>query len=170
LELAEGVVLAGRERNKTVATAESCSGGLIASALTSISGSSEVFKGGVVVYSNCMKEKLLGVSKETLESRGAVSADTALEMAAGLQKLTGADINISVTGIAGPTGGTPEKPVGLVYLGVAAGGKSPFAVRRVFGGDREQVRYETVRAALVLFQEEINRAPAIFSPAMLPRS
>ena len=161
LELAESVVLAGREKNRTVSLAESCTGGLIAAALTSISGSSKVFLGGAVVYGNEMKVKLLGVSGATLDSFGAVSAETAAEMAAGIRKLTDADVSISVTGIAGPTGGESggnagEKPVGLVYLGVAAKGKNPpFVVKRNFGGNRERVRFETVKAALLLLLQEI---------------
>jgi PncC family amidohydrolase len=155
MELAESVVAAGRINNKTLALAESCTGGLIAAAITSISGSSDVFLGGAVVYRNEMKEKLLGVSTATLETFGAVSRETALEMAEGIKRLTGADINISVTGIAGPTGGTPEKPVGLVYLGMIANGKSPFAVRFNFRGNRERIRYEALKAALALFLQEI---------------
>ena len=155
LELAESVVLAGLGKNKTVGLAESCTGGLIASALTSINSSSRVFHGSVVVYSNDMKVKLLGVSAAVLSSFGAVSAETAVEMAEGIGKLTGADVNISVTGIAGPTGGTPDKPVGLVYLGVTANGKSTYTVRRIFNGNRERVRFETAKAALSLFLQEM---------------
>lgn len=107
-----------KQRGLKVAIAESCTGGLIAERLTRVPGSSEVFGCGVVSYSNETKQKLLGVSAQTLAQYGAVSAQTAREMAQGVRRVSGADIGISVTGIAGPDGGTPEKPVGLVYIGV----------------------------------------------------
>ena len=110
--------------NKTIATAESCTGGLIGDRLTNVSGSSSYFKGGIVAYSNAVKEEAVGVSKATLESVGAVSEETALEMARGVREKLNADIGISTTGIAGPTGGTEEKPVGLVFVGLSfEGGK-----------------------------------------------
>ncbi len=102
-------------RNLRVATTESCTGGLLSSKLTDVSGSSAFIHLNLVTYSNEAKQKLLGVRKETLENYGAVSEECSYEMAAGLQKLTGADICISTTGIAGPTGGTKDKPVGLMY-------------------------------------------------------
>jgi PncC family amidohydrolase len=108
--------------NATVATAESCTGGLIASRLTDISGSSAYVEGGVVSYSNAVKERLLNVSQQTLIDHGAVSEPTAREMALGARALFGVDYAVSVTGIAGPGGGTPEKPVGLTYIGVAWSG------------------------------------------------
>ena len=98
--------------------AESCTGGLVAKRITDIAGSSQVFSGGVVTYSNEMKTKLLGVKEETLETHGAVSHETACEMVRGLAALSGADVCVSLTGIAGPDGGTDEKPVGLVYVGL----------------------------------------------------
>lgn len=104
---------------ETVATAESCTGGLIAKRITDISGCSDVFLGGCVTYSNDAKVNLLGVSEKTLASVGAVSAETACEMARGVRMATGSDIGISSTGIAGPTGGTPEKPVGTVFIGIS---------------------------------------------------
>lgn len=107
-----------KEKNMTIATAESCTGGLISARLTEIPGASEVFGCGVCAYSNETKTKLLGVSGETLAKRGAVSRECALEMARGIKVLAGADIGVSVTGIAGPDGGTEEKPVGLVYVAV----------------------------------------------------
>ncbi|MCU0646285.1 MAG: CinA family protein [bacterium] len=103
----------------TIATAESCTGGLIAKLMTDIPGSSEVFVGGIVSYSNDIKEKWLGVSHETLEKFGAVSEKTISEMLDGILKKTGSDLGIAVSGIAGPGGGTLEKPVGTVYIGVA---------------------------------------------------
>ena len=109
-------------KNKLVlATAESCTGGLVAKKITDVSGASEVFHCGAVTYSNEKKEQLLGVSGETLKKYGAVSEQTALEMSKGIKERMGADIGIGITGIAGPGGGTKEKPVGLVYISICAG-------------------------------------------------
>ena len=107
------------KNRKTIATAESCTGGLIGDRLTNISGSSLYYKGGIVAYSNSVKEKTIGVKKETLDSAGSVSEDTALEMARGIRNKLNADIGLSTTGIAGPKGGTKEKPVGLVYIAIS---------------------------------------------------
>ena len=117
--LERAVVLALRSAGKTLATAESCTGGLISKRITDVSGSSEVFLGGCVTYANEAKMALLGVRAETLEAYGAVSEETAREMARGTRERLGADIGVSATGIAGPGGGTPEKPVGTVYLGIS---------------------------------------------------
>ena len=114
------LVLALRDQGKTFACAESCTGGLIAKRITDISGCSEVFLGGCVSYANSVKQGILGVSYESLESFGAVSEQVALEMAEGIRKQTGADIGVSTTGIAGPGGGTPEKPVGTVFVAISA--------------------------------------------------
>ena len=107
------------KNRKTIATAESCTGGLIGDRLTNISGSSLYYKGGIVAYSNPVKEKTIGVKKETLDSAGSVSEETALEMARGIRNKLNADIGLSTTGIAGPKGGTKEKPVGLVYIAIS---------------------------------------------------
>jgi nicotinamide-nucleotide amidase len=107
------------KNRKTIATAESCTGGLIGDRLTNISGSSLYYKGGIVAYSNSVKEKTIGVNKETLDSAGSVSEETALEMARGIRNKLNADIGLSTTGIAGPKGGTKEKPVGLVYIAIS---------------------------------------------------
>lgn len=107
------------ENHITVSAAESCTGGLVSKSITDIPGSSEIYPGGVCSYSNEMKMKWLGVKASTLETHGAVSEETALEMAEGIRKVTGADFGVSTTGVAGPDGGTPEKPVGLVYVAVA---------------------------------------------------
>lgn len=107
------------EKRRTIATAESCTGGLISKLITDVSGASKVFHCGVCSYSNEIKEGVLGVKHETLEEYGAVSSHTALQMAVGVKKLSGSDIGISTTGIAGPGGGTEQKPVGLVYVGYA---------------------------------------------------
>jgi nicotinamide-nucleotide amidase len=143
-----------RERGVTIATAESCTGGLVAKLLTDIAGSSAYMVGGVVAYANAAKVGLLGVRPETLARHGAVSAETAEEMALGARRAAGADIGVSLTGIAGPDGGTPEKPVGLVFIGIATPARS-FAVRSVFLGDREQVRTLAALAALNLVRREL---------------
>ncbi|MBQ9383013.1 MAG: CinA family protein [Ruminiclostridium sp.] len=152
---AENVVQLLKERGLTAATAESCTGGLISAEITSVSGSSDVFGFGVCTYANEAKMKLLGVSAETLATVGAVSEETACQMAAGVRKLSGADIAVSVTGIAGPTGGTPEKPVGTVFIGVSTE-KITKAEKFLFTGEkfpetkntREAIRFETTLAAL----------------------
>ena len=135
--------------NLTISTAESCTGGMIASAITDVSGSSSFFGTGVVTYSNDAKMKLIGVSKETLDVFGAVSEQTAREMAQGVLKLGEADVSVAVTGIAGPTGGTPEKPVGLVYIGVCGKGGT-YVYKNIFSGNRDQVRKQTVNRAFEL--------------------
>ncbi len=131
----EDVVKLLTERKLKLATAESCTGGLISERITRVSGSSEVFDCGICSYANRIKEKVLGVSNETLTILGAVSAETAIQMAEGVQKLSDADIAVSTTGIAGPTGGTAEKPVGLVFLGIATKTKS-YAIKMLLGGDK----------------------------------
>lgn len=117
--LAETVVQVLCEHKKTLATAESCTGGLLSKRITEISGASNVFHLGICTYANEMKEQMLGVKAETLAQYGAVSSETAAEMAIGIRKAANADFGVSITGIAGPTGGTPEKPVGTVYLAMA---------------------------------------------------
>lgn len=138
---------------KTFATAESCTGGWIAKTVTDVGGISSVFLGGVVSYANEIKEKLLGVKSETLQVYGAVSEQTAREMARGCIAATGADYAVAVTGIAGPTGGTPEKPVGLVFIGVASKDGRDFVEKNLFSGDRSDVRLATVKKALFLLSE-----------------
>jgi PncC family amidohydrolase len=137
---------------KTLSTAESCTGGLIGGALTAIPGSSEVYMGGIVSYSNEAKTDLLGVDPETIRRFGAVSEQTASEMAAGAQKAFGTDAAIAVTGIAGPGGATPEKPVGLVYIAVADGPRT-VVCRNVFEGGRDSVREQTVSTACEVMRE-----------------
>ncbi len=144
-----------KENKMTIATAESCTGGLIGAVLTSIPGVSEVYGYGVITYANEAKEKLLSVNHHTLSTVGAVDEKTAIEMAEGALKLSGADIAVSVTGIAGPGGGTDEKPVGLVYIGVAKRGESPRAFKNIFSGDRNQIRKSTVIRAFELVMESI---------------
>ncbi|MCW5680183.1 MAG: CinA family protein [Xanthobacteraceae bacterium] len=147
-----------RERKLTLATAESCTGGLIAATLTDIPGSSDVFDRGLVTYSNEAKHKLLGVPEEMLKQYGAVSAQVAKAMAEGVLRAAGASAGISVTGIAGPGGGSAEKPVGLVFVGGAlATGESH--VRECRFGDlgRSEVRERSVVAALALFEELLRK-------------
>ena len=141
------------EKHLTVATAESCTGGLIAKRITDVPGASEVFGMGAVCYANEIKTKLLGVSEETLKSFGAVSHQTAKEMAEGARRVSGADIAISTTGIAGPGGGTEEKPVGLVYVGVSTkAGCETFELRlaRGYSTDRDLIRWIAASNALSL--------------------
>ena len=145
----ELVLAACRERGLTLATAESCTGGLVAARLTSVPGSSDVFVGGVVSYANEVKASALGVPEDVLLLHGAVSAETAAAMAAGARSRLGADVAVAVTGIAGPGGGTPEKPVGLVYVHAAAPGGERTA-DFVLPGDRETVRARSAVSALHL--------------------
>lgn len=148
----EQVVRLLKEQNLTVTAAESCTGGLIAGTLVNVPGASDVFGESYVTYSNEAKQRLVGVRAETLEQFGAVSEETAYEMAAGAARAAGADVGLSSTGIAGPGGGTPEKPVGLVYIGCCVRGE--VQVRRLnLHGDREQNRMDTVKAALELAAE-----------------
>ena len=135
------------ENRKTIATAESCTGGLIGDRLTNISGSSLYYKGGIVAYSNSVKEKTIGVKKETLDSAGSVSEETALEMARGIRNKLNADIGLSTTGIAGPKGGTKEKPVGLVYIAISYD-RGEKVYRFVFTPYRKTNKLMTSQAAL----------------------
>lgn len=144
-----------RARGMTLSCAESCTGGLIGGEITSLPGASSFFLGSAVTYSNDAKMKLLGVSRETLEAHGAVSAETALEMASGATRLFGSDAAIAVTGIAGPGGAVSGKPVGLVYIAVADGPRV-VASRNRFEGDRETVRSRTVSAALVMMKDMLD--------------
>ncbi len=133
----------------TLAVAESCTGGRICDRLTDVPGSSEHFKGGIVVYSNESKVKFLDVSPETLKAHGAVSEECAREMASGVARAFGADVGISVTGIAGPGGATPQKPVGLVFIGMAMK-KEQAVFRYLFDGDRRSIKAQATEQALRL--------------------
>lgn len=148
--LAESVITALRARGWMVATAESCTGGLIGGALTAIAGSSDVVERGFITYSNAAKSELLGVPAELIAQVGAVSAEVARAMAAGALAHSPADVAVAVTGIAGPGGGSAEKPVGLVWFGLAVRGRDAVSVRHVFAGDRDGVRQAAVRTALEL--------------------
>ena len=147
LGVAERLVALLDARGMTCATAESCTGGGIGSAITAISGSSAVYLGGVVSYANEVKSGVLGVKEDTLSKFGAVSSETATEMAVGAKRLTGADIAVSVTGIAGPGGGSAEKPVGLVWFGLASD-SGVRTEKALFCGDRARVRKQAVVHAL----------------------
>lgn len=145
-----------RARAWKLATAESCTGGLIAALFTEVAGASDVFERGFVTYSNAAKIGLLNVDFETLLRHGAVSAETAREMAAGARRASAADIAVAVTGIAGPGGGTAEKPVGLVYIGLAAAGKPPESHEFRFGDiGRSAVREKTVAEALKILERAL---------------
>src|SRR5690349_5267531 len=143
------------QRRLTLATAESCTGGLIAGALTAIAGSSAVVLCGFVTYSNAAKHRMLGVPLAVLEGDGAVSDTVARRMAEGALREGGVDLAVSCTGIAGPGGATPGKPVGLVHLGLAVRGAETRALRRVFPGDRNAVRAATVAEAFRLLREAL---------------
>lgn len=143
----ENLVALLRARELTCATAESCTGGGVGSAITSVPGSSAVFSGGVISYSNEVKNRVLGVSQETLNTVGAVSSETAIQMARGARELLRADIAVSITGIAGPDGGSEEKPVGLVWFGIASEAGER-AEKAIFRGDRARIREQAVIHAL----------------------
>jgi nicotinamide-nucleotide amidase len=147
--LAQQVLDACRVRGIMLATAESCTGGMIAAALTDIAGSSDVIDRGFVTYSNEAKMEMIGVSKTTLDAHGAVSRETALEMASGALARSHAGIALAVTGIAGPGGGSLEKPVGLVWFGLAMTERETIAERRLFDDrGRAFIRGESVKTAL----------------------
>ncbi len=142
------------EKNITIATAESCTGGSLGKIITSVSGVSTIYGYGFITYANEAKENILGVSHETLEKYGAVSPECAREMAQGARKVAKSDIAVSVTGIAGPTGGTVEKPVGLVYIAFAD--KNGAEVRKLnLSGNRDEVRAKTCDEVFKLIAEHI---------------
>jgi len=149
LEVVVGGLL--RSRGLTLALAESCTGGLLGDRITDVSGSSDYFQGAIVAYAFDVKQELLGVREGTLVRHGAVSEETAREMARGARRVIQADLGVSITGIAGPTGGTPEKPVGLVYIGLAAP-DGEWVERHVWEGDRRQNKAQSAQAALDLLR------------------
>ncbi len=158
--LVEELSLLLANKNMRLVTAESCTGGMIAAAMTDRSGSSSIFERGYVTYSNESKIEELGVNGATIETHGAVSEQTAKEMAQGALKNSHADIALSVTGIAGPNGGTDEKPVGLVYIGFAMPNRPAIAMKYNFTGDRTSIRQATVESALELAIEKLSTAVA----------
>ena len=156
MDISEKLVLALKERGLTIATAESCTGGMVSKAITDVSGASQVFWGGVVSYDNSVKENVLGVERDTLNTVGAVSHDTACQMATGVKRVIKTDIGISTTGIAGPTGGTKEKPVGTVYVGIAYKDTVEGHLLSIDEKlSREEIRQEAVKGVLTLAYEKI---------------
>ncbi len=156
--LSEEVGRCLRRRGLRLAVAESCTGGLLGGCLTEVAGSSDYFLGGVIAYSNAVKVAVLGVRPTTLDLHGAVSAPCAAEMAAGVRRVMGADLALALTGIAGPGGGTPDKPVGLVFAGLAASGGT--CVRELhLTGSRAEIRQAAVREILVWLGRELTCGP-----------
>lgn len=144
------------KKNIKVSTAESCTGGLVAAALVNVAGISNWFEEGYVTYSNTAKQKLLGVDKDTLEQFGAVSEQTTRQMAIGAAKAAGCQAAVATTGIAGPDGGTDEKPVGLVYIGAVV--RDDVVIEKhIFKGDRADVRKQSTQAALELLEQMLEK-------------
>ena len=156
-EAAEHVLFTCRKHGFKVATAESCTGGLIAAALTAIAGSSDVVDRGFVTYSNEAKREMLGVPWDAILGHGAVSEPVARAMASGALARSDAQLSVSVTGVAGPGGGSPEKPVGLVHFGAARAGFEPVAEHHIFPGDRDAIRRLTVITALAMLAKLAER-------------
>ncbi len=154
--LADAVLIEARKKGAHIACAESCTGGLVGGSLTEIAGSSDVFNGSAVTYSNEAKNKILGVKIETLKNFGAVSSECAIEMAEGARRVYGADYAVSITGIAGPDGGSESKPVGTVWFGVA-GNDSSRSVMKTLPGNRNEVRTRAVNFALAELWKEIRK-------------
>lgn len=155
--LAKKLVSISTEKQVTFGTAESCTGGLISAFVTDIAGASAVFFGGIVSYDNSIKENLLGVRAQTLVEKGAVSPETAQEMSLGALRALQVDYAVAVTGIAGPGGGTAQKPVGLVYISTASQNEV-IVTENHFSGTREEIRLQTVEKALSLLIAAIERS------------
>ncbi len=154
--LAASLIQIAREKNITLGTAESCTGGMIASTITDVSGASAVFYGGVVSYDNSVKANLLGVSEETLSTCGAVSHETAEQMSRGALNALGVTISVAVTGLAGPGGATAGKPVGLVYVSTSRKGGETVVRENHFEGNRTEIRLQTVATALEMLLSACN--------------
>lgn len=154
LEEEIGILL--KARGWRLSTAESCTGGLLAGRITSVSGASEYFDRGFITYSNESKVEILGVSPDSINTHGAVSETVALEMAEGALKRSGTDVSISITGIAGPTGGSPEKPVGTVYIACATP-EGSVVEHHIFNGSREEIRNRSVESGLRLLWRTIQK-------------
>jgi nicotinamide-nucleotide amidase len=158
IESAEELLQICKERQLTITTAESCTGGLLAAVLTEVPGSSKVFERGIVTYSNEAKEELLKVGPQLIKAYGAVSGEVALAMAEGALELARASMAISITGVAGPGGGTAEKPVGLIFLACLRDGKDAIASRLELGRrTRRQIREAAVAEALRLLRIQADR-------------
>jgi PncC family amidohydrolase len=145
-----------KEKKATLGTAESCTGGLLAAEITSVSGSSEFFIGSIVSYANSVKQKFFNVTEEDLKIHGAVSQIVAEKMAIGVRHQLNCTFGISITGVAGPKGGSKEKPVGTVWLGVV-GPNFVYSEKKLFSGDRQQIRKSSVECALHLLTEKIRQ-------------
>jgi len=143
------------ESGLTLSTAESCTGGLVSKLLTDVPGSSAYYMGGIISYSNESKIKLLGVRKDTLKDFGAVSSETALEMADGVRKALSTDLSLAVTGIAGPGGGSEEKPLGTVFIACAKEGRDTLSMGFHFKGTRAEIRAQSAEAALELLLKRL---------------
>lgn len=156
MTLAETVVTRARSHRMTLATAESCTGGLVAAALTSVAGSSAVLEQGAVTYSNAAKTRMLGVPEALIAAHGAVSKPVAEAMAAGARDRAGVDVAVSVTGIAGPGGGSADKPVGLVHFGLATAEGVRHVERRFTQQDRQAIRRAATEQALMLLLEGLS--------------
>jgi len=163
--IAEEVGRLLRSKGLTVSVAESCTGGRLGNMLTDVPGSSDYFLGGVISYSNDAKVSLLGVNSKTLKVKGAVSEEVAIQMAAGARTKLGADIGIGITGIAGPAGGTPAKPVGLVYVAVSSLVSSECS-RNVFRGSRSSIKDQSARKALEMLGEFLKKTEQAQSTAL----
>lgn len=156
-ELAKDVLARARAAGVMVVTAESCTGGLVAAALTDLAGASSVVDRGFVTYTNAAKQQMLGVKPETLAAHGAVSGETAAEMANGALAASDAALAVSITGIAGPSGGSAEKPVGTVWFGLAQAGRPTLTRREQFGEiGRDAVRRKSVETALTLLRDALD--------------
>jgi nicotinamide-nucleotide amidase len=154
-DLADVVLQACRDGGHTLAVAESCTGGMLGARLTAIPGSSDVFLGGVISYANEVKEQLLDVDRAVLVAHGAVSLEVGRAMAAGARRRTGATVGVGITGVAGPGGGTPEKPVGTVCIGVDIAERDPIAIRTQMIGDRAEIRFRATQSALDLVRRQL---------------
>ena len=154
IDAARKVIEANLAIGRRIAVAESCTGGMLGARITATPGSSEYFAGGFITYSNVLKRNLLGVPAETLERFGAVSEETARAMAIGTRERTGAGYAVSITGVAGPDGGTDDKPVGLVYIGIADEAGAVVIERR-FLGDRQRIRIFTTQWALDMLRRRL---------------
>ena len=143
------------KRGETVAVAESCTGGLLCKLLTDRSGSSEVFHGGAIVYSNTAKVNILGVDAEEIEKKGAVSKEVVASIAAGAARVFGSDYGVGISGVAGPTGGTKEKPVGTVWIGVCGNRQKGKQLKFHFSGDRSKIRLKAALAAMLMLERFI---------------
>lgn len=152
--LAEKLIEEAACQNMTISFAESCTGGLIAGAVTDIAGSSKVFLGSAVTYSNEAKINILGIDSRIIDAQGAVSSQCAEKMAEGARKIFGSEIALSVTGIAGPDGGSEEKPVGTVWFGISSN-ETTYTFKKWFSGDREHIRNNAVRTALTTLLERL---------------